>query len=175
MSDVTSASADALADLGLDLGTSDAAIIADQADAAAAAEQAAAPDAGEVKRESKPRQEVKIASQESGLSDFVPELKRLGGGERGSKYEIEGIAAPVAKPDGSGFQYHTLTIRGEEGQDPKAVIRSVQSAVTQYNKKQKEEKTGVYLVTRTAVEGGITVGVTVYRVDQTLGDTSNAE
>lgn len=161
---------DTLADLGLDLGVSTNDVAADAVDATVAAEQAAAPEAEAPKRESKPRQEVKIAEQVSGLADFVPELKRLGGGgTRESKYDLEGIAAPVDAGDGK-FQYHTLTIKGEEGQDVEAVIRSVQSAVTAFNKKNKDAKTGVYLVTRTALdEKGARSGVTVYRVDGTLG------
>jgi hypothetical protein len=161
---------DALADLGLDLGTSAADTVADNTDALVATEQAAAPEAEAPKRESKPRQEVKIAVQEAGLADFVPELQRLGGGgTRESKYDLAGIAAPVGPSAEGKFQYHTLTIKGEEGQDVEAVVRSVQSAVTAFNKKNKDDKTGVYLVTRSHVENGVKVGAIVYRVDGTLG------
>lgn len=161
---------DALADLGLDLGVSTEQAAADAADATVAAEQATAPEADAPKRESKPRQEVKIAEQVSGLADFIPELQRLGGGgTRESKYELAGIEAPVGPNAEGKYQYHTLTVLGEEGQDVEAVIRSVQSAVTAFNKKNKEDKTGVYLVTRSHVVDGVKKGAIVYRVDATLG------
>lgn len=164
---------DALADLGLDLGTTAADTAADTTDATVASEQAAAPEADAPKRESKPRQEVKIAEQVSGLADFVPELQRLGGGgTRESKYELAGIEAPVGPNEAGKYQYHTLTVLGEDGQDVEAVIRSVQSAVTAFNKKNKEDKTGVYLVTRSHVVEGVKKGAIVYRVDATLGDAA---
>ena len=169
---------DALADLGLDLGTDttvagsaevvnapvETPVVAD-ASTAVVADTAVAADAAT----KAPREEVAIAEIETGFADFIPAQKRGGGG--GSKYDkIETLVAPVAKEDGSGFKYAVATIKPEDATnfDEGRLTRSVQSAVTATNKSAKDEGRAHRYATRRAVVDGVFVGVNVYRVDGTL-------
>jgi len=148
---------DPLADLGLDI---DDAAEQGAVNTANADSEASAPAA-------KAREEVVIGELEFGFADFVPSAKR--GGPSGSKYEFDKLAAPVAKEDGSGFKYATFTARLQDGVDADKLKRSVQSAVTAANRSAKDSGAPNRYVTRTAVQNGEFVGVTVFRVDNTVG------
>lgn len=146
---------DPLADLGLDIEqTSASAVEQEQPAAENAAEAPAA------------RAEVNIGELEFGEADFIPTAKR--GGPSGSKYEFDKLDAPVAKEDGSGYRYKTFLARLQPGEDADKLKRSVQSAVTAANRSAKDSGAPNRYITRTAVQGGEFVGVTVFRVDGTL-------
>jgi hypothetical protein len=148
---------DALADLGLDLGLDIAAGAADT------------PAAHTEKKTRAPRETVEIGELEFGSADFVPALKRGGGGgATGSKYQFDKLVAPVAKEDGTGWKYSTFVARAQPEVDVDKLKRSVQSAVTAENRKNKEANSPVRFVTRSLQEAGEITGVIVYRVDQTL-------
>lgn len=146
---------DPLADLGLDIEQT-ASTEATEVAAEAASEPAKAA-----------REEVNIGELEFGEADFIPTAKR--GGPSGSKYEFDKLEAPVAKEDGSGFRYKTFLARLQPGEDADKLKRSVQSAVTAANRSAKDSGAPNRYITRTAVQGGEFVGVTVFRVDDTLG------
>lgn len=171
--------ADALADLGLEgLGTEVSATSPVQADATT--EQTDGPVDSSVPDvqnsatgEKKKREHVEIGELEFETVDFIPELKRGGGagGTRESKYDFDGLAAPVAKEDGSGYSYAVFTAKLQPGVDPEALKRSVQSANTAENRKQKDAKSEKRFITRSILKDGEFVGMRVFRVDGTL-DTS---
>lgn len=158
---------DALADLGLDLGT-EAVTETIVASEVGTVEEVlgAAPTEATAKRE-----EVAIADIELGFADFIPAQKR--GGAGGSKYdEFENLAAPVLKDEADpskGFKYATATVKPENADnfDADRLKRSVQSAVTAANKASKDAGTPNRYLTRQAIVGGVFVGVTVFRVDGT--------
>lgn len=145
---------DPLADLGLDLGDSTAAVTEQPATDTAPAEP------------KQKREEVEIGELEFGEADFLPALKR--GGEKGSKYDFDGLGAPVAKEDGSGFRYKFFTVRRLPDVDLDKLKRSVQSATTAANRAEKEAGSGKYFATRSYVENGEQVGIRVFRVDNTV-------
>ena len=154
---------DALADLGLDLGTDTVAT----AEVAATETPVVAADAAAGEAATK-REEVAIADLEFGFVDLIPAQKR--GGASGSKYEFHKLVAPVAKEDGTGFKYATFTVKPENAADFDAdkLKRSVQSATTAENREAKKEGRVDRYITRQAIVGGEFVGVTVFRVDATL-------
>ncbi len=139
---------DALADLGLDTAAPTA---------GAAAETAARA----------PREEVEIGELEFGTADLIPAMKR--GGEKGSKYQFDKLAAPVAKADGNGYSYSTFSVSVLPGVDPDKLRRSVQSATTAANRAAKAEGSSAYYITRSKLVAGEFAGMTVFRVDGTLG------
>lgn len=152
---------DALADLGLDLGTTTETAVVETPVVAAA-------DAATAGK----REEVAIAELEFGFVDLIPAQKR--GGASGSKYEFHKLAAPVAKEDGSGFRYATFTVKPEDAAnfDADKLKRSVQSATTAENREAKKEGRVERYITRQHIVGGEFAGVIVFRVDATL-DTDN--
>lgn len=162
---------DPIADLGLDeaLGADTATGTVDTADAAAASvnppEAAETGEPGKVKR-----QHVNVGELEFGSMDILPEIKRGGGGggKRESKYKFDELAAPVAKEDGSGFTYAFFTAKVQDGVDPEALRRSVQSATTAENKTQKDAGSKTRFITRSAIKDGELVGYHVIRVDDTV-------
>jgi hypothetical protein len=107
------------------------------------------------------REEVEIGSIETDTIDFIPTMKR-GGGGTGSKYKFEELAAPVTGEDGkTKYSLHRVFLK--EGTDELKLKRSVQSATTQENKKRKDE--GKYYITRTIVEKGEFKGMMIIRTD----------
>jgi hypothetical protein len=66
-------------------------------------------------------------------------------------------------------------VRLQSGVDEAKLKRSVQSATTQENKKNKERGDSAYYITRTINEGGKFVGIMVIRTDAPRSDESDAE
>lgn len=159
MSDATAgAVSDPLADLNLDLGTET------QSDAPAKEKAARAP-----------REEVNIGELAFEEVDFIPVSKR--GGASGSKYEFEKLGAPVPKDEADlskGFRYSTFTANLQEGVDIDKLKRSVQSATTAENRAEKAAGSKIRYITRSKVVAGEAVGITVFRVDDTLNDEAES-
>lgn len=145
----------ALADLGLDDTGADAGstVEATQAPVEAAAAKA-------------PRKQVNIGELVIGEEDFIPAMKK--GGEKGSKFAFDKLAAPRLKDDGVNYAYATFTAMLQDGEDEGALKRSVQSATTAQNRQAKANNEPQRFVTRSKVENGEFVGITVYRVDGTI-------
>ncbi|WKV17028.1 hypothetical protein [Nostoc phage NMeng1] len=137
----------ALADLGLDTAAPTAGAAADAPARA-------------------PREEVEIGDIEFGTTDLIPTMKR--GGDKGSKYQFDKLAAPVAK-DGGGYSYSTFSVSVMPGVDPDKLRRSVQSATTAANRASKADGSVAYYITRSRLVAGEFAGMTVFRVDGTLG------
>lgn len=151
--------ADPLGDLGLDLdaaGTTEAAVVVEGSTEA-----------------TEKREEVQIGELEYGVLDFIP-TQRRGGGASGSKYKFEAIAAPVAKADGTGFQYNYSLVRLVEGEDADKLKRSVQSATTQANAQAKKDGGVERYVTRQFFDKGEFAGVYIIRVDATQSTEEEA-
>ena len=149
--------ADPLGDLGLDL------------DGAAEEQTVATEEVGAVEDvlgTTEKREEVVIGELEYGLLDFIP-TQRRGGGASGSKYKFEAIGAPVAKADGTGFQYNYSLVRLVEGEDADKLKRSVQSATTQANAQAKKDGGIERYITRQFFDKGEFAGVYIIRVDGT--------
>ena len=149
-----------------DLGLGD---VLDAGNTAAAVEPAAE---GAATAEAKKREAINVGVGEDGFEDFLPEVKRGGGfGERESKFGFDTLAAPVAKEDGSGYRYATKTFTVQEGTDPEKHKQSINSAVSAYNKAQKDEhgeKGGARLAGRSVIQDGALVAVKVFRIDFTV-------
>ena len=127
---------------------------------------------GAATAEAKKREQINVGVGEDGFEDFLPEVKRGGGfGERESKFKFETLEAPVAKEDGSGYRYATKLFTVQEGTDPTKHSQSINSAVSAYNKSQKDEhgeKAGARLAGRSVIVDGALVGVKVFRIDFTV-------
>lgn len=126
----------------------------------------AASDAGTETTAKAEREEVKIGELEAVSFDAIPAQRRPGGAS-GSKYKFETIAAPVAKDDGSGYNYSGTLVRLVEGEDAAKLKRSVQSATTQANAQSKAAGEDNRYITRQYVEKGEFAGVYIIRVDGT--------
>lgn len=158
-----------LADLGLDLGAEVVATDAVVTETPVVAETVVTTEATATEAKEK-REEVAIAELEFGFADFIPAQKR--GGSSGSKYDFDGLVAPVLKDEANaslGYKYATFTVKPENADDFDAdkLKRSVQSAVTAANKASKDAGTVNRYLTRQAIVNGVFVGVTVFRVDAT--------
>lgn len=116
------------------------------------------------------RKQIKIATVSTGVASLLPASKRgagFGGGERGSKYPFEDLAAPTD----AGYSFFTVNLSDTDAEDEKALRSAVQSAVSARNKKAKEDGKEEKYVTRTNTDdAGAFTGVSVYRVDNTLDD-----
>lgn len=144
----TNMSNDALAALGLEItGDAPAAPAADVAPTEAPAERAA-------------REEVEVGEIEVGTLDFIPTSQR-GGGGGGSKYKFDELKAPASAK--GPFSYFKVSL--VEGVDELKLKRSVQSATTQENKKQKDRGSDAYFVTRTINKDGKFDHILVIRTD----------
>ena len=143
---------DALAALGLDVEEQAAATV--NVDAAEKAE----------------REEVEVGEIEVGTIDFIPASTRSAGG---SKYKFNELAAP--KEVNGKVQYSHFTVRLQDGVDETKLKRSVQSATTQENKKNKDRGSDAYFITRTVNQGGKFAAIMVIRTDAPRPDDSDAE
>lgn len=163
-----------LADLGIDLGNDTTAVTSTETVTASEVGSVEAVVGTEATKA--PREEVAIADLEFGFADFLP-AQRRGGGSKDSKYDFDSLVAPVAKEDGSGYRYATFLVKPEDAEnfDAERVKRSVQSAVTAANKSAKDDGLPNKYVTRQNIVAGVFVGVTVFRVDQTLATEEAAE
>lgn len=106
------------------------------------------------------REEVDVGEIEVGEVDFIPTSQRSAGG---SKYKFAELAAP-RDVDGK-VKYSQFTVKLQPGVDEAKLKRSVQSATTQENKKNKDRNSDAYYVTRTLNEGGKFIGIMVIRTD----------
>jgi hypothetical protein len=138
---------DALAALGLDVEDAAPAAPAAVATTEAPAERAA-------------REEVEVGEIEVGMLDFIPTSQR-GGGGGGSKYKFDELKAPASAK--GPFSYFKVSL--VEGVDELKLKRSVQSATTQENKKQKDRGSDAYFVTRTINKDGKFDHILVIRTD----------
>jgi hypothetical protein len=117
-----------------------------------------------------PRTKVKLAEikVETGFS-LAPITRGVGfGGGRESKYKFDELAEPVnvaKKGEEPKWEYSTMLIAGEAGEDPKKVASSARAAVAAQNKKHKDAGETVRFVSR--AEGA---NVRVYRVDGTISE-----
>lgn len=166
---------DALADLGLNFDAAtpapDAGTVTDEALlSGGAATSPAVPAEAPVAEAKKARVQVAIAPLEFGTIDIIPAQKV--GGAKGSKYEFDKLVAPVAKEDGSGYNYSYFLAKPEDDQnfDEDAFKRSVQSASTAANRNAKKDGTEDRYLTRQHIVKGEFVGVLVLRVDGTVGE-----
>jgi len=156
---------DALAELGLNLEGEATETEASTVDTAAVA--------AEVTAEAKtraPRVEVNVGEIVVAEADDLPESTRKGNpafGKRESKYPFDKIEAPVLKEDGVTYKYHSMVLTLQEGVDPDALKRSVQSATTQANSTYKAE--GRRFKSYSTVVDGAFVGMKVFRVDDKAG------
>lgn len=156
----TDTALDPLADLGFGGVATDAGVT----NAVGAAE-----DTGKTRAQ---REEVEIGELEFGFADFIPSLTRTGGG---SKYEFDKLVAPKLKDEADpskGYNYAVFTVKKLEDVQAAALKRSVQSAVTGENRKQKKDGTKIAFVSRSIVKNGEFIGMMVFRVDDTLGGTA---
>lgn len=163
MSDETNSMLDPLADLGLtDVQT--------DADVVNSTTASASTDAPKTRA---PRVEVEIGELEFGEIDFIPAAVR--GGEKGSKYEFEKLAAPTLKDENDpskGYTYKTFTVNKLPDVQAAALKRSVQSAVTAENRTNKKNGNPAQYVSRSVIKGGEFVGLVVIRVDATMDTAS---
>ena len=167
MSDETNAMLDPLADLGLTGAQTDADVV--NAAGAAASTEASA----DAPRTRAPRVEVEIGELEFGEIDFIPAAVR--GGEKGSKYEFEKLAAPTPKDPADlskGYSYKTFTVNKLPDVQAAALKRSVQSAVTAENRTNKKNGNPAQYVSRSVIKAGEFVGLIVIRVDATIDVTA---
>lgn len=115
------------------------------------------------------REQVKIADLVFETFDLVPAQKRFTGGNGGeSKYDFDGLAAPVANAaNASGWDFAAFTVFPEDAQnfDADKLKRSVQSAAAQANREAKEQNGPERFVTRSVIKDGAYVGHRVFRVD----------
>lgn len=116
------------------------------------------------------REEVEVGDIEVGEVDFIPTQQR---GATGSKYKFAELAAP--RDVNGKIKYSQFTVRLQPGVDELKLKRSVQSATTQENKKNKDRGDSAYYITRTINEGGKFVGIMVIRTDAPRSDESDAE
>lgn len=165
--------ANALASLGLDLGSNDTtvntaltaatdgveitSITTAQADEAQTEAQTAADEAA-----------FEVGETEDLFIDYVPALERRGGGGGRSRYNFTELVAPSVDAAGKPKIAGKL-IKFAEGDDKK-FRRSVQSAVTAANKRAKESNEPTYFVTRSVDRDGKFVGIAVYRTDDRPAD-----
>ena len=116
------------------------------------------------------REEVEVGEIEVGTIDYIPASTRSAGG---SKYKFNDLVAP--KEVNGKVQYSHFTVRLQDGVDETKLKRSVQSATTQENKKNKERGSEAYYITRTVNQGGKFVAIMVIRTDAPRADDSDAE
>jgi hypothetical protein len=122
--------------------------------------------------EKKKREQINVGTGADDFMDLVPEIKRGGGfgGPRESKFGFETLVAPeeTGNPERP-YRYAVKKFSVQEGVDPAKHQSSVNSAVSAYNREQKEENTGVKLIVRSQNDAaGALAAVIVFRVDGTL-------
>ena len=117
------------------------------------------------------REEVEVGEIEVGTINYIPASTRSAGG---SKYKFAELAAPKTLDDGR-VAYSHFTVRLQPGVDETKLKRSVQSATTQENKKNKDRNDPAYYITRTVNQGGKFVAIMVIRTDAPRADDSDAE
>lgn len=158
---------DAFADLGLDLGSVDDLVQA--ADAAVKVVDDANPEEPVVvAQEKKTRKAVELGELEYGFADFVPEETRAGGVGRESRWDFDKLEAPQAYTGEDGktkFKYATITARLVDGETEERLRGAVSGAIAGEHRK----KNGKKYTTRQLVKDGEFAGLTIFRVDNTLG------
>ena len=147
----------ALAALGLDVEE-------DAATAAPAAKPALAA-VPETDASATDRSEVDVGEIEIGVLDFIPAMKRGGGGASGSKYKFDSLKAPETNTETGKTAYSFFKVAVGDN-DPKKLQRSVQSATTQQNASAKKAgDLNTYYITRTEIKDDKLVAMLVIRTD----------
>jgi len=126
----------------------------------------------ETDTEKKKREQINVGTGEDDFMDLVPEIKRGGGfgGPRESKFGFETLVAPAETGDAAKpYRYAVKKFSVQEGVEPAKHQSSVNSAVSAYNREQKEAGSPIKLIVRSQNDAdGALAAVIVFRVDGTL-------